>query len=167
MASKPKHVLSEIELAAMVGVSETTWKGHKAEGCPVPKSKADLPAWAKRYNQWRRANGKVANASAGASTGDPELLKHKRELAKYRALQLQLQMQERQGELLPRQVVVDYASEAVLAVGQQMDAAVRRIAARLGPQTQGGAASVESVVRAEFDLIRERFSRSMSRTYDG
>lgn len=164
--SKPKHVLSEAELSAIAGVSETSWKAHKAAGCPVPTSRKDLVPWAKRYGAWRRQHGKVDRAAAPSAAVDPELLQHKRELARYRALQLQLQMQVRQGELLPRKVVVDYASEAVLAAGQQMEAAIRRIAARLGPQTQGGAASVEAVVRAELDLIRERFAKSMARTHE-
>lgn len=167
MASTAKHVLSEVELAAMAGVSESTWKSHKAHGCPTPKNRADLPAWMKRYHLWRKKHGKVESTPGASSNGvDAETTKHKREVWRLRGLGMKLDLAERERQLIKRQQVVDYASQAVLAVNNGLDAAINRAVARLGPLCQGGETHVEEVLRAEIDHLRERFAKGLTAVHD-
>lgn len=168
MASTAKHVLSEDELAALAGVSETSWKNHKAAGCPKPKNRADIAAWLKRYHGWRRQNGKVERAPSSASSNgvDAETTQHKRELWKLRAKELKIEIARQEGELLSRKDVIDYASAAVLAVNNGLDAAINRVVSRLGPLCQGGETHVEEVLRAEIDHLRERFSKGMHAVHE-
>jgi hypothetical protein len=165
LTARAKHVLSQTELAAMAGVSATTWKAHVAQGAPTPKSRADLPAWAKRYHAWRRQNGKVETEPRAVREDDPNAALRAEQI-KIRTMRDKIALAREQGQLVPRQQVIDYASEAVLAANQQFDAMLRRAAARLGPLCQGGEAAVESVLAEEIDVVRERLADGMQRTHD-
>lgn len=133
----------------------------------MPKTRAQIPTWLKTYHAWRKQNGKEARLPGSPPPNqDPELVGHKRELAKLKAMQLRLELAEQQKALLPRAVVVDFASQAIAAANEGLDGLVHRCASILGPLTQGGATKVEEVLRAEVDQLRDRFSRSMAKTHD-
>jgi hypothetical protein len=149
LTARAKHVESQAELAAMAGVSVTTWKAHVAQGAPTPKSRADLPAWAKRYHAWRALNGKIAGAPRPTREADPA----RRELTQLRSRHLRVAIAEKQGHLLRRTDVVDGVNRAILGVKNGHSIAQQRIAARLGPITLGGEIAVEDVVAQEFEIL--------------
>ena len=146
MAPKPKHALTEDELAAMAGVSDTTWKSHKVAGCPVPATRAELPTWLKSYHAWRRANGKehrgggVGAGSNGAL--DPEILANKRERGRLQNMAMRIDLAVQQKQLIPVAEVREFASRAILAANARWDAIRMRLASQLGPVCQGGEAFV-------------------------
>lgn len=172
MGRRPKHVLNEDALAHMADVSVTTWRGHKVQGCPVPTSEPDLKPWLKRYSAWRLAHGKVdpterASTPTGAPPQDAEDLRLKREHQQIRNRIAKLQLEARERLVLPRAVVVAYASDAVITVRQKLDAFVRAMAARYGPRI-GGSGEIEMLesMGAEIDRVCEDFAKGMARTHD-
>lgn len=162
MAPPPKHGLSEVELAARAGVHVTTWKSHKAQaGCPIPKSKKDVPAWVKAYAQWRAANGKVQTPAA-APREDPELQKHRRDQARYRSTMMQIELAKIARDLVPRSEVVVHCRESVALVRQRLNAHVRKMASIFGPLLgAGGDAFAHETLQADVDDICAAFQRSM------
>jgi hypothetical protein len=161
VAPKPKHGLSEVQLAARAGVHETTWKSHKAiTGCPVPRSKRDVPAWVRRYAKWRIANGKVP--SQPAQREDPELQKQKLDQSRLRSRLMQIELAKIERGLVTRAEVVTLARDSFALVRQRMNAAVRKLASIFGPMLgPGGDAFAHETLQAEVDSICAAFQRSM------
>lgn len=172
MGRRPKHVLNEDALAHMASVSVTTWRGHKVQGCPVPTTSEELPQWLRRYAAWRLEHGKVdpterASTPTGAPPQDAEDLRLKREQQQMRNRILKLQLETRERLVLPRAVVVQYASDAVLTVRNKLDAFVRTMAARYGPRIgDGGEIEMLEAMSSEIDRICEDFAKGMARTHD-
>lgn len=153
MASKPKHALSEVALARLAGVNETTWKSHKAQGCPVPLTKGDLVAWLPRYHEWRRLHGKTGTV-AQAPPIDAETQKHKRDAAKYRALLMQLEIGVRTKSLVPRAEVVDYIAKANITCRTRMNLMVGKMRSLHGEE-------VARDLQTEVDAICAAFAQGM------
>lgn len=165
MSAKPKNGLSLDELALLAGISRSQLAMLEKAGAPMPKTRAAVDKWLPSFHAWRAARAKPPGPAPAA--GDPELLQHKRELARIRATREKIDLAERQRQLLTRQEVVDYASQAVLTVNRGLDNFVRRLAAELGPTTQGGAPAVEIVAARLLDDLREDFAKGMARTHEG
>lgn len=165
---KPKNVLSLDALAAMVGVSDTTLKAHKLQGCPLPTSKADLPAWAQRYHRWRIENGKVQAAPSASALLDQETVKQKRELARWRTMLAKLDVGQRMGELVPRPDIVRDLGQAALVVRNRLLAGVKKCASIIGPLVpgQGGTEFVEEVLMAEAMDTLAAFQKGLDRIHD-
>lgn len=160
------HALPEDELARLAGVSETTWKAHKKDGAPVPRTQGDINAWLTKYHVWRKAHGKVPSTEFAAAA-DPETVKHKREYAKLRVVLARIEVGERMGSLVPRQEVVAAIGRASLAVRMRLNAMVRKMAARLGPLCgPGGASCVEEELQAEVDAICDAFAQGVAHAND-
>lgn len=154
------HALPEDELAQLAGVSETTWKNHKKEGAPVPRTQKDIQAWLIRYHAWRRTHGKSPSVE---SFGDAETQAHKREWAKLRVTLARIEVGQKMGALVPRQEVVDAISRASLTVRMRLNALVKKAAARIGPMCgSGGSAFVEEELQAEVDSICASFAQGVS-----
>ncbi len=124
MPARLKHCLPEIELAALAGVSASTWRTHQAQGAPLPNSKGRLEAWLKAYHAWRQRNGKGAPGATGGAAPDPEHARARRELAGYRAMLAKLQVAERTKMLIPRAEVVDTVARALEVVTSVLHKAV-------------------------------------------
>jgi len=165
VARPPKHAIAADELARLAGVSVPQLRLHQKAGAPVPKTKADIQKWLPEYHAWRDQHRRTPGPAP--AQGDPQLLEHKREIAKLRALRDRISLAKEQRQLIPRQQVIDYASEAVLAANQRFDAMQRRAAARLGPLCQGGAAVVEAILAEEMASVRAALAEGMQRTHDG
>mgnify|MGYP000175538812 CR=1 FL=1 len=165
---RPKHAASENELSQLAGVSDTTWKSHKAAGCPVPRTRAEIPAWLKAYHAWRKANGKEVRlpgaGAGGASAGglDPEILANKRERGRLQNMQMRLDLAVRQKQLIPISEVRQFASRAILAANARLEALRTRLAAQIGPVCQGGEVFVLERIDAELRMLREEFARGMA-----
>lgn len=154
------HALPEDELAALAGVSETTWKAHKKAGAPVPRTREGLPAWLKDYHAWKRQNGKTGGAPPPEI--DADTINSKRELAKLRVVLARIEVGEKMGTLVPRQEVLDTNGRAALAVRLRLNALVKHLASELGPLCgKGGEAYVEEKVQTAVDSILDAFARGL------
>lgn len=160
------HALPEDELARLAGISETTWKAHKKDGAPVPRTAGEINAWLKQYHAWRRAHGKVPSTEFSAAV-DPETQKHKREHAKLRVVLARIEVGERMKSLVPRKDVVAAIGRASLTVRLRLNALVKKMAVRLGPLCgQGGEAYVEDELQAEVDAICEAFAQGVAQAHE-
>lgn len=169
MAPKPKHGLSVNQIAAAAGISTTTWKQHQSlPGCPVPKNAKDVPAWLRRYQAWRQANGKVPTQASAQRQEDPEIAKLKRESARLSVVLKRLEIGRQMSELVSRKDVVEFAAQAALTVTQRLQLLKRKVAAILGPMIQGtgGEAFVEETVGEEVDACLHAFSRGLDKIHE-
>lgn len=160
MSAKPKHVKPKAELAALAGVSETTWKKHKLEGCPVPKTARGINAWLKRYHLWRKQNGKFETGGTGQSA---ELREAKEEAQVLKTKLLRMDYRRRSGELIERATVVEFCGKAVLSVRQRLEAIRHKMAARLENVT---ADVVDEELQREFDALCDDFTRGLNQSHD-
>lgn len=152
-ATTAKHVLSEDALAAMAGVSDFTWKAHKKQGAPTPRSKDDLPAWVTRYHAWRKANGKVGTAGNGApqSPADVEGTRWTNERKKWLAMLAKMEFGIRMKELVPRRDVVAFAGKACLTVTQRLNQLVQKLGSQFGNEVMEAAQLEVNDVLASFE----------------
>lgn len=157
MAAPAKHALSEARLAAMAGVSETTWKAHKAQGCPVPRAQKDIAGWLATYHEWRRKHGKF-QVTSQAPPLDPETQRHKRDHAKWRAVLAQLDVGVRTRQLIPRAEVIDYIARANLTCRTRLNLLVSKMASRLVNES---AETIRRELQAEVDSICAAFAQGM------
>jgi hypothetical protein len=135
-----KHVLSEEALAAMAGVSETTWKAHKAQGAPKPRSQSDLTSWVTRYHQWRRANGKGTPVAGSAQVPvDAEGAKWTNERKKWLAMLAKMEFGIRMRELVQRKDVVAFAGKAALTIRNRLNQLVQKLGAQFGDEVMQAA----------------------------
>lgn len=150
------------ELAALVGVNDSTWKMHVTQGCPVPKSARDLRPWLKRYHPWRRANGKVAatemRSTARVREDEAEA---KAEKEQWRAKLTKLDYQVRTGDLVSRTDVLEFAGSAVDVVRQRLNDMVQKMASRLVGQVEH---VIAAELQSEVDSMCSAFERGMSKT---
>lgn len=157
-ARGPKHVLAELELAAIAGVSDWTWKQHKKQGAPVPKSRADLTAWLKRYHSWRKANGKgtteerrAAAPASGTQLGDPEGQRWTNERKKWLAMLAKMEFGIRMRELVPRREVVEFASKAALTLRNRLNQLAQKLGAQFGDDVMEAAQQEVDDALASFE----------------
>lgn len=158
MAARPKHARSAEKLAALAGVSDTTWKAHVAQGCPVPRTDKDLVGWLPRYHAWRAEHGKGKQLAA-APPIDAETVAHKRDYAKWRALTAKLDVGVRTRQLINREDVVAYMAKANLACRTRMNLLAQKLRARFGED-------VGDEAQREVDSICEDFAQGMRTAHD-
>lgn len=158
MAARPKHARSAEKLAALAGVSDTTWKAHVAQGCPVPRTDRDLVTWLPLYHAWRAEHGKVKPLAAVPPL-DPETAAHKREHAKWRAMSAKIDVGVRTRQLINRDDVVAYMGKANLACRTRMNLLVQKLRARFGEE-------VGDEAQREVDSICEDFAQGMRTAHD-
>jgi len=159
MAAPPKHAISEDRIAELAGISTTTWRAHKVQGCPVPKNKADLVGWLGQYQAWRRKHGKVPSLpSTSLPPVDPETQRHKRDHSKWRALLAQLEVGVKTKALISRTEVVDYIAKANITCRSRLNLLVQKMKTRL---VNCGEEFIEKELRAEVDSICAAFAQGM------
>lgn len=161
MAGKPKYVLSEVELAAMVGISDTSLKAHRRLGAPIPKSRSDLPRWARDYHAWMKANGKgpgATRATAEKLSESAEEKKWKNEKMKATALLARLELERSMGTLIERETVVRFIGDACEAVRRRLNELPRVVVARMEGLDAEGA---RQLLQSEVDAICATFERGM------
>lgn len=151
-------------MAALAGVSVPTLKIHQRAGAPMPKKGTDPQRWLPEYHEWRARHRRQPGPEGAPA--DAEMQSHRRELAKLRAIREKIALGKEQDQLLLRQDVIDFASEAVLAVNNRLDAMIQRLGGVLGSVCQGGSAHVVQAVAAEVEDIRAVFAQGMRRTYE-
>jgi len=160
MAPPRKHVLSEQEIAALAGVSDTSWRSHRKQGAPVPTSRDKLEPWLRDYHAWRKAHGKVSTTTEmPPATVTPEHRRWSTERAKYLAIASRIAVSEKLGELVPRREVVEFAGRACLVVRQRLNEHVRKMSSRLlGAPSEF---AIEQALQAEVDDILAGFERGL------
>lgn len=163
MSRSPDHALSEIKLARLVGVSPTTWRAHKALGCPVPLRAQDLPRWQREYAAWRQANGKVASADRKLQV-DPETQRWANERVKWTAIEKKIAVGMLARRLVERGEVERRTVAQIMAVRAALNDMVRKMASRLfnAPSQE----ELERELQAEVDHILESFARGLERVAD-
>jgi len=154
VASKPKHALPEAELAAILGVAESTWKAHKAQGCPVPtiRSWSGLVRFLKAYHSWRRLH-------FGGDTEESPRRRHE----SIKADLLQIELDRERGRLVSRDEVVQFEHDALFQARQLLLGLPKKFASRLGPLCGlNGEALVEEETRREVVACLTAFARALS-----
>lgn len=163
MARAPDHALSEIKLARLAGVSATTWRSHKALGCPVPLRARDLPAWQEQYAAWRTANGKVPT-NHRRDDANPEATRWAQEKVKWGAIEKRISVGVLAGRLVDRVEVERRTVKQILVVRQALNDMVRKMASRLfnAPSQE----DLERELQSEVDHILSSFSRGLEQVVD-
>lgn len=125
---KPKHALSEEDLARLAGVAEATWRLHKRAGCPVPKNKADLQRWLAAYKEWRETTRKKSGP-VGRQVSDREQQSMER-WRLFKAKKAELEFQIQAGNYIHRRDVEERTVRQILTV-KQLHGELVRAARRL------------------------------------
>lgn len=89
------------DLATALGVSVTTIERYRARGIPLPAEGEKLASWAKRAQEWRRAQRRLPGPRA-TKPGDPAKQEKLTGLARVRELtarKLEIEIAEREGKL--------------------------------------------------------------------
>lgn len=152
-----KHCLPAPQLAAMAGVSLTTWKQHVGEGAPAPETKAKLREWLVAYHAWRKQ--KKPGPGAPASTRDRGDDFWTTERKKYLALRSKLELAHARGKLVKRSEVERFATTAIVAVRQRLSDLVKKMSVRLfqAPTVEW----IEEQLRTEIEAICRGFAAGL------
>jgi len=146
------------QLAELAGVSLPTWNVHKKKGAPTPKNKRDLKTWVERYAKWRVENLTPGRGPGKAtSTGDSQELERWRQI---RADIAQLDLEERRGELVKREEVIDAIATAIVEMKKRLGDARKKLSPRLyqSPSVEW----IDDQLGAEFDAILTSYAHGLS-----
>lgn len=160
--------LTRLEMATRSGVSVQALSRHIAAGAPVPRSAGPktVAAWLVAYQDWRTKHGKVAPTEqrrvreVAENAGDGTVGHWQRERQKWLALRSKTELELLLRQLVRIEDVEHWAVEAVRAVRQHMEAAVRRLPLLLS-QDQVQAQLIETKLRDEFDSLCQTFADAM------
>lgn len=155
---KRSLALTGPQLAELAGVSLSTWDVHKKRGAPTPKNKRDLKAWVQRYAKWR-----VENLTPGRGPGKATSAGDSQELERWRQIRAdiaQLDLDERRGQLVEREEVIDAIATAIVVVKKRLGDARKKLSPRLyqAPSIEW----IDNQLGAEFDAICEAFTHGMN-----
>ena len=119
------------EISERVGVSITTWKNHRASGCPVPtaRTKRSLDKWEREYRAWRTANDKVPPQDRKVLV-DPNKAKWDVEQKKWAAMERKIRVGLLARRLVDRGEVEDRTVRQIMVVRQALSDMVRKLSPR-------------------------------------
>jgi hypothetical protein len=150
-------VLPQDQLAARLGVAESTLKTCIDQGCPMPASRRELDAWPARWHAWHKSmRGRPGPAPDALGDEERKLIIATR---RARFLSATIDLRVKQGRYVERKLVDEQRSRQVAAARQALSSIARAMGRRLfGAPTEQ---AIEDHLLEEFRRLCDAFAAGL------